>query len=250
MSNYASIISVTLALAVLGGCAGPDDPNRRAKIGAGIGALGGAVIGHQIGHGSGKWVGAVVGALTGAAVGNYMDEQQQTFEQDLAAERDAHQIQVERLSDRSLRITLDSEVSFDVGKADLRRNFRPSLDRLAAVIQRYNQTVVHVIGHTDSTGSDAYNQDLSERRADSVAFYLESRGVPRERVVPEGRGEREPRADNGSEAGRQLNRRVEIYIKPVEEGREAEAYEPPHPVRGHLPEERRYSRPSDPRRYP
>jgi outer membrane protein OmpA-like peptidoglycan-associated protein len=234
---------------LLGACAGPNDPSRHAKMGAGIGAVTGAVLGHQISHGSGKWVGAAVGALAGAAIGDYMDEQQRDFEQELAVERNAHQIRVERLADRSLRLTLDSEVSFDVDKADIRRSFRPSLNRLAAVIRRYDRTVVHIIGHTDSTGSDDYNQELSEERADRVASYLESRGVPPERVIPEGRGEREPRADNSSAAGRQLNRRVEIYIKPVEEGHEAEAYEPPHPHYGQPAYERHYQE-SNMRRYP
>lgn len=219
------IASLALALAV-GGCA-TDDPNKRAKIGAGIGAVAGAVIGHQISHGSGKWVGAAVGALAGGAVGHYMDNQQKEFEQTLRQEQDAHQLEIERLKDDTLKLSLDSEVSFDFNKADIKPAFKPSLDKLADVLLKYDRTVVHVVGHTDSVGPEAYNQQLSERRARSVVDYLASRGVPRDRLRSEGRGETEPRASNATEAGRQLNRRVEIYVKPVIEGEEERAYESP-----------------------
>ena len=103
----------------------------------------------------------------------------------------------------------------------------PTLDKLAGLLIKYNRTVVHVVGHTDSDGSDAYNLDLSRRRADAVANDLIAAGVPANRVRAEGRGEREPRADNATAAGKQLNRRVEIYIKPIVEGQEQRAYEPP-----------------------
>jgi outer membrane protein OmpA-like peptidoglycan-associated protein len=223
--QFLFVASISVILGV--GCTGPDDPHRRAKVGAGVGAVSGAVIGHQISHGSGKWVGAAVGALAGGAIGHYMDNQQRDFEQDLAAERQANQLEVERMRDDTLRLTLDSEVSFDFDSAAIKPTFRPSLDKLADVINKYDRTVVHVVGHTDSVGSAEYNQRLSERRAESVADYLGSRGVPYQRLRTEGRGKREPRADNATEAGRQLNRRVEIYIKPIVEGQEQRAYESP-----------------------
>jgi outer membrane protein OmpA-like peptidoglycan-associated protein len=221
-----ALCACTLA-AALAGCATQDDPNQRAKVGAAVGAVAGAVIGHQIDSSSGRYVGAALGALAGGGVGHYMDRQQQEFEAALQQERDANQLEIERMRDDTLKLTVDSEVSFDFGKADIQPAFRPSLDKLAALIVKYDRTIVHVVGHTDSIGSDAFNQDLSLRRANSVADYLASYGVPRDRLRTEGRGEREPRATNDTEAGRQLNRRVELFVKPIVEGEEQRAYESP-----------------------
>lgn len=224
------LTSTVLACAVtvgITGCATENDPNQRAKVGAAVGAVTGALLGHQLDDGAGKWVGAAVGALAGAGVGHYMDNQQQDFETSLSSERAANQLEIERMRDDTLKLTLDSEVSFDFGKADIKPSFRPSLDKLAQLLMKYDRTVVHVVGHTDSVGSDSYNQQLSERRAMSVGDYLASYGVPRQRLRTEGRGEGEPRATNATEAGRQLNRRVEIFVKPVVEGQEQRAYDSP-----------------------
>ena len=215
-----------IALAVTG-CAGPEDPNQRAKIGAAVGAVAGAVLGHQLDGDSGRFVGAAVGGLTGGLVGNYMDEQQQAFEQQLAAEQAASELEIERLRDDTLKLTVNNEVSFDFDSARIKPAFHDSLDKLGRLIADYRRTVVHVVGHTDSTGAEAYNQNLSLRRAQSVVDYLAARGVTRERLRAEGRGEREPRASNATEAGRQLNRRVEIFVKPIVEGQEQRAYESP-----------------------
>ena len=208
------------------GCA-TDDPNRRAKTGAAIGAVAGAVLGHQVSHGSGKWVGAAVGALAGAGVGHYMDNQQKDFEQALREERQQNQLEIERLKDDTLKLSLDSEISFDFNKSNINSAFKPSLNKLTDVLVKYDRTVVHVVGHTDSIGADGYNQRLSEQRAENVVIYIEQRGVPFDRLLSEGRGETEPRATNETEAGRQLNRRVEIYVKPIVEGQEERAYESP-----------------------
>jgi outer membrane protein OmpA-like peptidoglycan-associated protein len=222
------ILAVAIATTVtLTACTDPNDPNRKAKTGAILGAAAGAVLGHQISHGSGAYVGAAVGALAGGGAGHYMDNQQREFEQALAAEQAAHQLEIERMRDDSLRLTLDSEISFDFDSATIKGGFQDSLSRLANVISKYDQTVVHIIGHTDSVGNDDYNQRLSERRAESVARYLMSSGVTAGRLHTEGRGEREPRSTNNTEAGRQLNRRVEIFIKPIVEGNEQKAHESP-----------------------
>jgi outer membrane protein OmpA-like peptidoglycan-associated protein len=220
------VIAAAAMTLTIGGCA-TDDPNQRAKIGAAVGAVAGAVIGHQLDDSAGRWVGAAVGALAGGAVGNYMDNQQREFEESLAREREANQLEIERLRDDTLKLTVDSEVSFDFAKADIKSAFRPSLNKLGDLIIKYDRTVVHVVGHTDSVGSDDYNQQLSERRAQRVGDYLVSYGVPASRLRTEGRGESEPRASNQDEAGRQLNRRVEIFVKPVIEGAEQRAYESP-----------------------
>ena len=222
--NY-SLKAMGLLLAVsLCGCAA-DDPNRRAKTGAAVGAVVGAVLGHQLDDDSGRYVGAVAGAIAGGAVGHYMDKQQHEFEDALAEERYAHDVEIERLEDESLRLNVPSEVSFDFDRAEIKPAFRMTLDKVADILVRYDRSIVHVIGHTDSVGSDTYNQDLSERRARSVMNYLTDRGVPASRLQAEGRGEREPRDTNATEAGRQLNRRVEIIVKPIVAGQEQDAYQ-------------------------
>jgi outer membrane protein OmpA-like peptidoglycan-associated protein len=226
-TRYLQFALAAAIAATTAGCATQNDPNQRAKVGAVAGAVAGAVIGHQIDSGSGRWVGAAIGALAGGGVGHYMDNQQREFEESLRREREANQLEIERLRDETLKLTLDSEVSFDFGKADIKPAFRPSLDKLAALIMKYDRTVVHVVGHTDNVGSAAYNQELSERRAASVFDYLVAYGVPANRLRMEGRGMREPRADNATAAGRQLNRRVELFVKPVVEGQEQKAYESP-----------------------
>ena len=126
-----------------------------------------------------------------------------------------------------MKIDIANEVSFDFGRAEIKPTFRSTLDKVGGVLQRYPNSIVHVVGHTDSVGSDAYNQQLSEQRALAVIDYLASIGVARDRLRSEGRGESEPRDTNATEAGRQLNRRVELYVKPIVQGDEQRAYEPP-----------------------
>ena len=217
------LIAVAVGLA---GCAA-DDPHRRTKTGAAIGAVAGAVLGHQLDDDAGRFVGAAVGAVAGGAVGNYMDRQEQAFDAALAEEQRQNAIEIERLQDETLKIDIASEVSFDFGRAEVKSSFRPTLDKVSDVLKRYERSIVHVVGHTDSVGSDAYNQRLSEQRAQAVVDYLVSTGVIRERLRAEGRGESEPRESNATEAGRQLNRRVELFVKPIVEGQEQRAYEPP-----------------------
>jgi outer membrane protein OmpA-like peptidoglycan-associated protein len=223
----------TIKLIVLGmtalitiSCA-TDDPHRRAKTGAAVGAIAGAVLGNQSSSKNGKYVGAAVGALTGAAVGNYMDKQQRKMEQQLAAERLNNEIRLTRIDAETLKLDVSSEVSFDINSANIRNDFRSSLKKVANVISEYSQTAVHVIGHTDSTGSTSYNQQLSEKRANSVGRYLSRSGVSRSRMRMSGRGENRPLADNSSSNGRSQNRRVEIYLKPIVKGRENDAFRAP-----------------------
>ncbi len=211
------IRNVILAVLVvtLAACA-TDDPNRRAKTGAVVGAIAGAVIGREISGGKkGALTGAVVGGLAGAATGNYMDEQQRAFEAELAEEQRRNDLEIQRLQDESLKIDVSSEVSFDFDSASLKPAFLPTLDKVASILSRYPKTTVTVIGHTDNIGSEAYNQALSERRARSVMNYLIDHGVAASRLNAVGRGESQPRATNATEAGRQLNRRVEILIRPI-----------------------------------
>ena len=221
------LVLVTMMATMLSACA-TDDPNQRAKLGAAAGAVVGAVVGHSIENDKGGLlIGAAVGALAGAGIGNYMDKQQQEMEAELAAEQARHDIEIKRLEDESLKIDISSEVSFDFGSAGLKSAFMPTLQKVSGILQRYPNTIIHVVGHTDSVGSEGYNMNLSHRRAQSVVDYFATDGVPSSRLITLGRGEAEPRASNETEAGRQLNRRVEIYVKPVVEGQESEAYQTP-----------------------
>jgi len=214
--------AVAVAVVMTGCATSPDDPNRNTKekaaAGAAIGAIAGAIIGHQRDPSGGALRGALIGGAAGGAVGAgvgiYMDKQQAEFERQLATERDAHQIEVERLENENLKITMNSEVSFDFNSAEIKPAFTRTLDKVNDIVGRYSRTSVRVVGHTDSVGSAAYNQRLSEDRAKSVAWYMEDSGVAPQRVGTEGRGEAQPRATNESEAGRQLNRRVELLIIP------------------------------------
>ncbi|MEM7379438.1 MAG: OmpA family protein, partial [Pseudomonadota bacterium] len=132
--------------------------------------------------------------------------------QALEDERVARQVEVQRVREDLLRLTLDSEVSFDFDSADIKPAFSNSLDKVADVLLKYTESQVRIVGHTDSIGSESYNQVLSERRAAAVERYLVSAGVNPTRLSSSGAGESQPREANDTEAGRQLNRRVEIFI--------------------------------------
>lgn len=219
-----AVLAVTLVTST--GCA-TNDPNKRAKTGAAIGAIAGAVLGHQVHDENGRYVGAAVGALTGAAVGNYLDEQQKQLEKELAAERQNNDIRLVRIDEETLKLELDSESTFAVNSSTVKSDFKNSLRKVSNVIAEYGQTAVHVVGHTDSTGTASYNQQLSQKRSTSVGSQLAAGGVNRDRMRLTGRGESLPVASNTTSQGRDANRRVEIYIKPIVEGRENDAFRAP-----------------------
>ena len=206
----------------LAGCA--QDPNRpmtHTQSGALIGAIGGAVVGamaYKKNRTKGAVVGAVGGGLGGAAVGNYMDSQRRDLEKNLAPEIQSGQARVQKLSDQVVLVTMTSQTAFDTDSADIKPGFHSTMDKLADVVVRYGKTTLTIVGHTDDLGSNAYNQRLSERRALSVAQYLESRRVNGMRLATAGKGETVPVASNASESGRQANRRVEIYVEAVVQG--------------------------------
>ncbi len=199
-------------LLTLSACA-TDDPHKRAKIGAAVGAAAGAVLGNQTNDDEGKEKGAVAGAVVGGLIGHYMDKQQAELEAKLAAEQAANEVTLARVEEDTLRVDLNSEVTFDTNSASINSGFGETLAKLGNVISEYDKSNVRIVGHTDSTGSESYNQSLSERRANSVSEFLSSQGVSVVRINTEGRGEYEPRADNNSPEGRQLNRRVEIFLQ-------------------------------------
>jgi len=219
------LISTLVAGALLAGCGDIPKPSDRplenweggALIGAGIGAVVGAVA-YSKDRTKGAVLGAVGGGLAGGAVGAYMDSQKKDLEKNLAKEIQAGQAKVESMPDHVVRITMTNQTAFDTNSSTIKPGFDSTMDKLADVVVRYAKTTLVVVGHTDNVGSDSYNQKLSERRAAAVAQYFESRRVNPVRLSVSGKGESSPVASNASEAGRQQNRRVEIYVEPVVQG--------------------------------
>jgi outer membrane protein OmpA-like peptidoglycan-associated protein len=219
------LILVVMAI-LLAGCAngikGPSDrPFESWEKGAALGAVGGAILGataYKKNRNKGALIGAIGGGLAGGMVGRYMDQQKRDLEKNLAPEIQAGQAKVEKLPNDIVRITMTSQTAFDTNSTAIKPGFQSTMDKHADVVVRYNKTTLTIVGHTDNVGSDKYNQDLSQRRAMSVAQYFESQQVNGLRLATAGKGESQPVASNASEGGRQLNRRVEIYVEPVVEG--------------------------------
>ena len=194
----------------------------KTQTGAIIGTVSGAALGAIINHknrGKGALIGAIGGGLTGAGVGYYMDQQAKDLQKQLRPEIEHGDISVEkRASDNALLVSMTASTGFDNDSAVLKAGYLPTLDKISRVLNQYGKTTVTVIGHTDSVGTTQYNQALSERRAQSVLDYFAGQKVNPLRLESYGKGETEPRADNGTEAGRALNRRVELWILPVVSG--------------------------------
>ena len=209
----------------LGGCAseggsgvaGWENWQSGALIGVGVGAAVGALAYHR-NRTEGALLGAVGGGLAGAVVGRYMDDQKRDLEKNLAQEIKTRQARVDKLQNNVVRITMTNQTAFETDSSSIKPGFNTTMDKVADVELRYGKTTITVVGHTDNVGSNDYNQKLSERRAQSVAEYLESRRVNGMRLALAGKGETQPIASNASESGRQANRRVEIYVEPVVEG--------------------------------
>ncbi len=220
MRMKTTIVAICLAAFTIVGCESMDslahDPDKaKTRRGAGYGAAAGAVVGLLTAGSSpfkSAMMGAAAGALIGGSVGYYMDKQEAKLQQQMAGTG----VEVVRQGDN---ITLDmpSNVTFAFDSSNLNPQFDSVLDKVADTLKEYDKTVVEVAGHTDSVGSDAYNQTLSEKRANSVADYLSSHGMTRTRMVTIGAGEAHPVASNDTEEGRAQNRRVEITIVPVSE---------------------------------
>jgi len=214
-----SALVAMLALSVAG-CYTYDPYTGEKKVsdttkGAGIGAAAGAVVGLLTGgdaaaHRKNALIAAGVGALAGGAIGNYMDRQEANLRHDLAGTG----VSVTRMGD-NITLNMPGNITFKSDSAELDPSFFKVLNSVNVVVKKYNKTVVEVAGHTDSTGAADYNQKLSERRANSVAQYLESQGLASNRVVTVGAGESRPVADNATPEGRQANRRVELTLTPL-----------------------------------
>jgi outer membrane protein OmpA-like peptidoglycan-associated protein len=204
------LMAVLVAPAAFADVATERDKTKRGAItGAIIGAAAGAVIGNNRGTHSAKKgavVGTVVGGAAGAIIGAMMDKQEREL-------RQIEGVNVTRTDNDELNVTMRNEVLFDFNSASLRSASRETLREMADVFERYPNTTLVVKGHTDSIGTAAYNQRLSERRASSVTSYMENLGIRGSRIDAVGYGESQPRSSNNTASGRQLNRRVEIHIR-------------------------------------
>ena len=218
MRRLATLTTVVLSVAI-GTAACTTDPytGQRTINRTAVGILGGAVGGYLLGDLVGgshdrnaKVIGAGIGALAGGSVGYYMDRQ----EAELRRQTAGTGVDVYRQGDE-LVLRMPSGITFPVDRFDIQPQFQSTLNQVSQTLASYDQTYIDVLGHTDATGSDAYNQSLSERRAQSVADYLTSHGVARPRMGIRGYGEAQPIASNEDEAGRSQNRRVEIKVVPV-----------------------------------
>lgn len=184
-----------------------------ALVGAGGGAVAGAIIGSATGADPrvAALIGAGIGGLTGGAIGSYMDQQ----EAELRAQLQGTGVSVTRVGQQII-LNMPSNITFGVDSATVQPQFNETLISVGLVLRKFNKTIIDVYGHTDSQGSDSYNQELSQRRAVAVATILANQGVDQRRFFIEGRGESDPIASNATEAGRAANRRVEIQLSPIQ----------------------------------
>lgn len=218
MNKLSNLTRTVIGAAVLAlaatGCADMSPTQRGTTTGAGIGAGLGAIIGSSTGGGGGGRAtrGALIGGAAGALLGNVWSNRMEQQKQQMEQATRGTGVQVSQTQDNRLKLEIPSDVSFDTGRSDIKPNFRPVLERFAGTLNENPGTTVTIIGHTDSTGSDAINQPLSIDRAAHTRDYLTMRGVAPDRILVDGRGEREPIASNDDPAGRARNRRVEIYV--------------------------------------
>ena len=206
---------ITMGSLGLSGCADMSETQKGTGTGAALGAVAGALIGGMTagGHtGRSAATGAAVGAALGAGGGYLWSQRMQEQKAAMEQATQGTGVSVSQTADNQLKLDIPSDVSFDTGRYDIKPNLRPVLDRFAVTLNQNPVTNVTIIGHTDSTGSDAINNPLSVNRASATRDYLVARGVGANRISIDGRGSREPIADNTTSAGRAMNRRVEIYV--------------------------------------
>src|SRR5690625_162433 len=220
--RHGIVAAVTATFVFTSGCTTLDpytgeQRTARATQGAAIGAVAGAALGIATGGDTRErrqraLIGAGIGALSGGAVGHYMDRQEAELRQQL----EGTGVSVTRHGD-NITLNMPGNITFAFDRDDIQTQFLDVLDSVALVLDKYNQTLIEVAGHTDSVGDPPYNQGLSERRAASVAGHLRRQGIDPQRIVTRGYGQRYPIADNATEAGRAQNRRVELTLVPITE---------------------------------
>lgn len=212
-----TIFSLAMIAVVLAGC----KRLNKTQKGAAIGTAGGAAVGGVIGRASGNTalgaiIGAAVGGVTGAVIGRKMDKQAEEIEKKVPGAK------VERVGE-GIVVNFEEKILFGYDRSDLNNSAQGNLDKLVTILKEYPDTDIEVQGHTDSRGSDTYNQTLSERRAGSVASYLRNKGVNSSRITTKGYGESAPVASNDTDESRAQNRRVTFLIsaneKMVEEAK-------------------------------
>jgi outer membrane protein OmpA-like peptidoglycan-associated protein len=215
-SRLTLVVLASAALA-LAGCESMSPTAKGTAVGAGVGAGAGAVISKGTGGKAGT--GAVVGGAIGAVVGNIWSKKQEERKRQMEQATQGTGIEVARTSDNQLKLNVPNDVSFDVNSANIKPELRTVLDTFANSLRDDPNAQLSIVGHTDSSGSDAINNPLSLERARSVRDYLAARGVSANRIETAGRGEREPVADNNTDSGRARNRRVEMYLRePAQQG--------------------------------
>lgn len=203
--QHLAVLGLSAAVVLSTGCANMTEAQRSAAIGAGVGGLAGVAIGDS---GKSAAIGAGLGALGGYIWSTQMAQKKMAMEQATAGTG----VGVTQTADNQLKLNIPSDISFDTGRSDIKYNLRPVLDQFAQGLSNQPGTEIRIVGHTDSTGSDAVNNPLSFSRAASARDYLVSRGVDSRRIQIDGRGAREPIADNNTDAGRAANRRIEIFL--------------------------------------
>ena len=196
----------------LTGCANMTETQKGTAKGAGIGAVGGAVIGAVAGGKKGAVIGAAVGGVAGGVAGNVWSKRMQDQKKQMEEATAGTGVAVTQTPDNRLKLDIPSDISFDVGRADIKSNFRSVLDTFASGLVKNSASTVTIIGHTDSSGTDAVNNPLSINRAAAARDYLATRGVASNRFTIDGRGSREPIVANDSAANKAKNRRVEIFV--------------------------------------
>jgi outer membrane protein OmpA-like peptidoglycan-associated protein len=199
------VFSLSAVAVLIGGCANMSDAQRSSAIGGGLGALAGVAIGDSRGSAA---VGAGLGALGGYIWSNQMAQRKAAMEQATAGTG----VDVTQTSDNQLKLSIPSDISFDTGRSDIKPNLQPVLNQFAQGLGSQPNTEIRIVGHTDSTGSDAINSPLSVNRAASARDYLVLRGVSARQIQIEGRGSRQPIANNSTNLGRAQNRRIEIFL--------------------------------------
>lgn len=211
------LTSLTVAALFLSGCANMSETQQGTAKGAGIGAVAGAVLGAATGGSKGAAQGAVLGGAVGAGGGYLWSKRMQDQKAAMERATAGTGVAVSQTTDNRLKLDIPSDISFATGRSDVSATFAPILNQFATSLNQNPVTTVTIIGHTDSTGSDAINNPLSVDRANSTRNYLVARGVAANRIATDGRGSREPIADNNTNEGRAKNRRVEIYVaEPVQ----------------------------------